>query len=174
MKGNKSCKGENRTGKHPPPVYSRCALQKLEILHLIAVLDIREVSGNYTYTLRCKEMINCTPREFASSGIRVNEKRRERERQGKDVKGTSWTPGVRGRGREGINGVWRKAVGTIRGSQMVAVKEPKRVKKPRACRPQTRLEMEVSTLVVASPLLCVLPYMHARVVYNHLCFVRWG
>jgi len=154
MKRNKSCNGENKTRKYPPPLYSKYVQQKLEILH---PLNIREVSSNCARALCCKETKNSTPGEFESSGIRANEKGKERARQGKYIKGASWTPGARGGGTEETKGVWGKAVGTIPGSQMAVIKGSKKVKKPGACQPQTRLGMEVSMLAVDSPLLRV-PY----------------
>jgi len=54
MKRNKGCKGENKTGKSPPPVYSNHQQKKLEILPLIAAFNVGEVSGKYTHAFRCK------------------------------------------------------------------------------------------------------------------------
>ena len=38
MKGKKSCKGENKTGKHSPPVHSKYVQQKLEILERFPII----------------------------------------------------------------------------------------------------------------------------------------
>ena len=84
MKRNKSYNSKNKTRKYPSPLYSKDVQQKLEILH---PLNIREVSGNYTHALCCKETTNSTHGEFASLSIRANGKGKERVRQGKDIKG---------------------------------------------------------------------------------------
>lgn len=52
MERNKSCKSQHKMGEYytfPPPLFH--VRQKLKILHSIAGLNIREVSGNYIYPL---------------------------------------------------------------------------------------------------------------------------
>lgn len=78
MKGNKSCKGENKSAKYPPALYSNCRQQKLEILHSMATLNILEVSDNYTYTPDSEAMTNSRPGEYACPRIRTGPERRER------------------------------------------------------------------------------------------------
>jgi len=57
---------------------------------------------------------------------------------------------------------------------VVVVKELKRVKKPGASRPETRLGLEVSTLAVDSPLLHGLWWAHGRVECDDFCLACRG